>query len=125
MGVHILHPRQTNLRVTTNVSKKRPSAIFDDPNIDWLSVQKDIVTQILWKTDFNDTDFDGWTYSGKAVSRYMGVPPYIHYRWYELQDNGSACINRWRISPIRWAPPWRQFGSFLHPTVFALQCISY
>jgi hypothetical protein len=86
MGVHILHPRQTNLRVTTNVSKKRLSAIFDDPNIDWLSVQKDIVTQFRWMTDFNDTDFAGWTYSGKAVSRYMGVPTYIHYRWYELPD---------------------------------------
>jgi hypothetical protein len=31
------------LRVTTNATQKRPSAIFDDPNIDWFSVQKDIV----------------------------------------------------------------------------------
>jgi hypothetical protein len=68
--------------VTTNASKKRPSATFDDPNIDWLSVQKDIVTQNQWKTDFNDTDFAGFTYSGKAVSRYMGVPTYMRYRMY-------------------------------------------
>jgi hypothetical protein len=39
------------IRVTTNASKKRPSATFDDPNIDWLSVQKDIV--ILWNTDLD------------------------------------------------------------------------
>jgi hypothetical protein len=51
MGVHILHPRLKKLRVTTNVSQKRPSAIFDDLNIDWHSVQKDIV--ILWKTDLD------------------------------------------------------------------------
>jgi hypothetical protein len=82
IGVHILRPRTKKLQVTTNVSQKHPSAIFDDPNTDWLSVQKDIVTQNLWKTDFNDTDFAGWTYSGKAVSPYMGVPTYMRYRMF-------------------------------------------
>jgi hypothetical protein len=77
MDVHILHSRPQKIPVTTNVSQKLPSAIFDDLNIDWLSVQKDIVIQILWKIDFYDTDFTGWTFSGRAVSRYMGVPTYI------------------------------------------------
>jgi hypothetical protein len=49
MDVHILHPRPEKIPLTTNVSQKLPSAIFDDPSIDWLSVQKDIVIQILWK----------------------------------------------------------------------------
>jgi hypothetical protein len=119
-------PAQHKLRVTTNATQKRPSATFDDPNIDWLSVQKDIVTQILWKTDFNDTDFAGWTYSGKAVSQYIGVATYKRYRWYELENDGSACIDRWRISPIRWAPPWRHFGSiFARHSGGLTLCISY
>jgi hypothetical protein len=101
-GVHILHPRPEKLPVTTNVSQKCPSAIFDDLNIDWLSVQKDIVIVILCKIDSYDTDFTGWTFSGKVVCRYMGFPTYIRFRWYKLEDDGSACINRWWISPIRW-----------------------
>jgi hypothetical protein len=68
MDVHILHPRPEKIPLTTNVSQKLPSAIFDDPSIDWLSVQKDIVSVILWKVDFYYTDFTGWTFSGKAVS---------------------------------------------------------
>jgi hypothetical protein len=62
MGVHILHPGQKKLRM----SQKRPLAMFDDPNIDWLSVQKDIVIHILFKSYFIDTEFAGWAYGGKT-----------------------------------------------------------